>query len=302
MKKTVAEIVTKRIMDQIETAIKNGEAKAPWQMPWTNIQPVNFVSRTKYRGSNRMLLSCLGLKRPFFATIKQAASLGGKLKSNMGAFDGYPVIFWKFWVEEKTDEQTGEVRKQSKSLMRFFTVFHIDQFEGVDESKIQDLELQLKDNQNILDADTVLDCYEDHPEIQHGNNLAAYSPDLDLIIMPDKERFISSSHYYTTLFHELTHSTGAAKRLNRPGITEARTKELYSKEELIAEIGAAFLCAETGIENQGTQESSINYLRGWLEKLNNDPSLILFAAARAQNAVDHMLKARTTMQEPETEE
>jgi antirestriction protein ArdC len=128
------------------------------------------------------------------------------------------------------------------------------------------------------------------PEIKHGMAKAFYSPAGDFVGIPNRERFTSEDEYFSVLFHELTHSTGSEKRLNRPTITEANSfgSEEYSKEELIAEMGSAFLCGQAGIAER-TLSNSAAYLQNWLEALKNDRKLIVQAAAQAQKAADFIL-------------
>jgi antirestriction protein ArdC len=128
------------------------------------------------------------------------------------------------------------------------------------------------------------------PVIKHGMAMAAYSPVSDVVNMPDPARFKSEDHYYATLFHELVHSTGHEKRLKRAGILERNGygSDPYAKEELIAELGSAFLCGHTGIVDR-TINSSAAYLEGWLKSLKEDKTLIVHAAAQAQKAADFIL-------------
>ena len=131
------------------------------------------------------------------------------------------------------------------------------------------------------------------PPIHHGGSRACYQPSNDEVHMPDRERFDSSEEYYSTLFHELVHSTGHASRLGRTGITETIVfgSRTYSKEELIAEMGATFLCGHTGIEN-AVIDNSASYLASWLGRLRNDSRLVVQAAAQSQKAVDYVLDQR----------
>jgi antirestriction protein ArdC len=128
------------------------------------------------------------------------------------------------------------------------------------------------------------------PVIKHGMNMAAYSPVSDVVNMPDRVRFKSEDHYHATLFHELVHSTGHEKRLKRASIMERNGygSNPYAKEELIAEMGSAFLCGYAGIVDR-TIDSSAAYLEGWLKQLREDKTLIVHAAAQAQKAADFIL-------------
>jgi antirestriction protein ArdC len=138
-------------------------------------------------------------------------------------------------------------------------------------------------------AEEIVALMPKRPEIKHGLAKAFYSPSVDIVAMPDRARFDTEAGYFATLFHELTHATGAKARLNRPTLTESAGfgSNPYCKEELIAEMGAAFLCGQAGIEN--TMENSAAYLQNWLEQLQNDKKLIVQAAAQAQKAADFIL-------------
>ena len=135
------------------------------------------------------------------------------------------------------------------------------------------------------------------PVIKHGMNMAYYSPATDIVGMPDSSRFESVDHYHATLFHELVHSTGHEKRLKRASILERNGygSDPYAKEELIAEMGSAFLCGYAGIEER-TINSSAAYLEGWLKQLKADKTLIVHAAAQAQKAADFILNHQTEYQ------
>jgi antirestriction protein ArdC len=137
------------------------------------------------------------------------------------------------------------------------------------------------------------------PALNHGGALAFYRPATDTVQMPTRETFDNPEAYYSTLFHELTHSTGHQKRLNRPTLTDLQPfgSTNYSKEELVAELGAAFLCAQAGIEN-ATVNRNASYIAGWLRALENDRRMVILAAAQAQKAADYILGR---MAEPEAE-
>ena len=144
--------------------------------------------------------------------------------------------------------------------------------------------------QPIEEAEQVATKYQGQIEVIHGGSRAYYQPSNDWIRMPEKETFDDAEEYYSTLFHEFTHSTGHKTRLNRPGITEAHYfgDEIYSKEELIAEMGAAMLSGVVGIENK-TIKNSASYIQSWLGKLKEDRKLVVHAAAAAQRAADFIL-------------
>jgi antirestriction protein ArdC len=278
-KKTVYEIITDRIIAQLE------QGTTPWNKPWTARGdaglPHNFVTKKAYRGINTWLLLAAGYTSPAFLTFKQARDLGGSVRKGE---KGWPVVFWKFG---EVETKAGEVKDYA--FCRFYTVFNVSQCDG--------LQLPLADEQNEgLDDVPALDVCESmvqnwsgRPEIKHGPRGAFYSPSLDYVSIPERSAFNGPEAYYSTLFHELTHSTGHAKRLNRFQLGTFGDKN-YSKEELVAEMGAAFLCGFAGIENS-TIDNSAAYLASWLKVLKSDSKMIISAASQAQKAVDLILNS-----------
>jgi antirestriction protein ArdC len=260
----------------------------PWKRSWnaeTNI-PRNVVSMRPYSGVNVWLLS-QKYSSPYWLTFKQAQDKGGHIrkgeKSSM-------VVFWKF-IDKKSDGADGadvSVAGNGKvGMLRYYNVFNLDQCEGIPEPPKQE-------THNIFTpiekAEQIVSGMPLRPDIRHGGNKAAYSPMLDYIKMPEKHTFTTPEEYYSTLFHELSHSTGHQNRLNRKSLTEITGfgSHEYSKEEMVSEMSAAFLCAYAGIE-QKTLENSAAYLRGWLKSLANDKTMLVMAAAQGQKAADYIL-------------
>ncbi len=175
--------------------------------------------------------------------------------------------------------------------MRYYTVFNVAQCENISAGKMPITTETIHNHMDkIKQCERIIDTWKDKPEVRHGKQKACYMPFSDLVHMPALESFIHSEEYYSTLFHELTHSTGHEKRLNRQGITEIAPfgTPLYSKEELVAEMGAAFLCGFAGIEH-ATIDNSAAYIQGWLMKLKNDKKLIIIAATRHKKAANYIL-------------
>jgi antirestriction protein ArdC len=223
------------------------------------------------------------LQFTYWLTFKQCKDLGGNIRK--GA-QGTPVVYWN-WQEIEED---GETEKKVP-FMRYYTVFNVAQCENIPEDKIPaTTEATTTHIDKIMQCEGIVENWEDKPEIRHGEQKAYYRPSSDLVNMPQVETFMNSEEYYSTLFHELTHSTGHEKRLNRQGITEIAPfgTPLYSKEELVAEMGAAFLCGYTGIE-YATIDNSAAYIQGWLGKLKNEKKLVILAAAQAQKAANYIL-------------
>ncbi len=277
-------IITNRIIAQLEKDI------APWRKEWSGRTPTNLVSKKPYKGINLILLSMNEFTSNYWLTFKQAQQLGGKIKKGS---TGTPVIFWKtdnYAVtvpNDSTEENAPKTKIVLKPgfLLRYYTVFNLDQCEGIKNPQVTGQEFTPINKANII-----IDNYATKPQIVHNDgDRAFYSPARDILTMPSKNNFISPEAYYSTLFHELTHSTGHEKRLNRWKKEEVLSfgNESYSKEELIAELGSAFLCADSGISNK-TIENQTAYIRGWLKALKNDKKLIIHASAKATRAVNYM--------------
>lgn len=276
------QVITDRIIELLD------KGEIPWSKPWNmgNDMPRNLISKKAYRGINPFLLSAMRYTSPFWLSFKQAKQLGGGI--NKGE-KGCPVVFWK-WIEKKDPHRLpGEVVEKIPFL-RYYTVFNVDQCNNLDESKIPQLEEETREFSVIEEAELILANMPKVPLIEHVESRAYYMPMSDKVNMPRKELFKSDEEYYSTLFHELTHSTGHSSRLNRSGITELDSfgSHSYSKEELCAELGAAYLCGSAGI-GERIIENSAAYIQGWISRLRNDKKFIVTAAAQAQKASDYIL-------------
>ena len=209
---------------------------------------------------------------------------------------GSPVVFWK-WLERGEENQEGEETDSNSRrvpVARLYTVFNVQQCE------LPERLLPLLHIDNALGTDThqqieaceqIVASMPQRPAIQNGEARAYYRPGTDTVNMPERRLFAKAEHYYSVLFHELTHSTGHASRLDRVTLRDllAFGDTNYSKEELCAEMGAAYLCGIAGIENE-TVNNSAAYIQGWLSKLRNDKKLLVQAAAQAQRAADFILR------------
>jgi antirestriction protein ArdC len=266
-----------RITDRITALLEQGTV--PWQKPWkarTGL-PRNFVSKNPYRGINVFLLLAMMYESPFWLTFRQVSQLGGSVRKGEKAC---PVVFWKQTTTE--NKESGEQKK--KYLLRFYHVFNVAQCDGL---KISAEPVQ----ENVIaKPEEIVAQMPQPPILKHGMTHAYYSPREDCVGLPPRERFERTEDYYSTVFHEFVHSTGHEKRLKRSTLAESAGygSDPYCKEELIAEMGAAFLCglAEIG---ERTIDNSAAYLKGWLEQLRNDKTLIVHAAAQAQKAADFIL-------------
>ena len=281
MSKDIYEIITARFIDQLK------KGTVPWQKPWMGVQ--NIVSKKPYRGINALILGGSDFQSPYWLTFKQAHDLGGKVKKGEKAT---PVIYYKLF--EKRDDHGNLVlgsngRPTRIPFIRWSNAFNFDQTEGITppaqtESVGQNPLHPLEKAAKIVEEAKTCPIY-------HTGFAAVYSPGEDVIRMPAQKTFRSPEAYYQTLFHEMTHSTGHASRLDREGVTLPIKfgSERYSKEELIAELGASFLSNEAGILNQVQFDNSAAYLGSWIEKFENDPKMIFTASSQAQRSTDFIL-------------
>ena len=275
----VYEIISERIMNAIQTS-----NTLPWRKPWAGgaTMPQNISGR-KYNGANFFLLSMLGYSNPVFLTFNQIKQAGGRIREGEEK-NHFPVIYWK--MLKKTDDKGKET---CFPMLRYFLVWNIEQT-TVELPESMKVKPQIEFNP-IEAAEAIIEGMPNRPMMSSvdGGSRACYFPDRDVVSLPAANQFNANESYYATLFHELVHSTGHASRLNRAEITKPSYfgSHDYSKEELVAELGAAFLCAEAGIDN--TLDNSAAYIRGWLAALRNDPKLFVEAAAKATKAANYIL-------------
>src|SRR5690606_13203874 len=244
--KNVYDIITQQIIEKLEQNI------VPWRQPWTNAGiPKNPVTNRVYTGINVWILNALGYSKNLFLTFKQIQDLGGSVIKGSKSI---PVVFWK--QDIKVDTETGEEKK--KSILRYYSVFNIEQCEGLPEDYAQNT----VEHPYLIDScESVHKNMKDAPQLMHKHPEAFYSADYDVINIPHIKQFNSSDGYYSTLFHELIHSTGHEKRLNRKEITGKIefASYAYSKEELVAEMGACFLNSIFGLNRDF--ENNLAYIR-----------------------------------------
>lgn len=278
MSKSVYEMVTERIISELEKGI------IPWQKPWTGIASgaFNRISKKPYSLLNQMLLKHTGE----YATFKQWSDLGGTIRKGEKS---EIVVFWKIQAVEEENEDGEKITKQIP-LLRYYNVFHISQVDGV-----KPLEISKPNTvEPIEQAEQIFNTYLTREGIkleQITSNEAFYSPSRDLIHLPERQQFQSIAEYYSTAFHEATHSTGHKSRLDRlqTGATAAFGSETYSKEELVAEIGSASILNLLGIETDHSFRNSAAYIQSWLQVLRNDVRFIVSASSKAEKAVNYIL-------------
>ena len=280
MSKNVYEVITSRIFQLLE------EGTVPWRKPWSSVEglPKNLISEKTYRGVNLFLLAFSGYSSPFWMTYRQAKQLGGHVKKGE---QGWPVIFWKDLRREREDEEEDADEERPLFVARYYTVFNATQTEGVD---FAEPEVQNPDFDPIIRCEQIVAQMPDRPQIFHEEQRAYYNPKCDVVNVPAGEYFIGEPEYYSTLFHELVHSTGHESRLNRSSLSETKGfgSDPYCREELVAEMTAAMLCGYAGIDGK-TLENSAAYIQHWMEKLEEDPKLVISAASQAQKAADYVL-------------
>lgn len=280
MSKNVYEMVTDRIIEQLENGI------IPWEKPWTGVRSgaFNRVSKKSYSLLNQMLLKYEGE----YATFKQWTELGGHIRKGEKS---EIIVFWKVLPVEETQEDGTKIIKQIP-LLKYINVFHISQVDGIEPLKKE----ELNDIEPIEKAESILQDYWTREQItvEHiKGNKAFYSPMRDMIQLPLFEQFKNANEYYSTAFHESVHSTMKESRCNR---AEERKNKLvafgseeYSKEELVAELGSANLMNIIGIETRKSFRNSSAYIQNWLSVLKNDVKFIVSASSKAEKAVNYIL-------------
>lgn len=277
--------IQQQITEEIVQRIEEG-GLPPWKCPWTKTGespiPYNYATKQGYNGMNILLLwmraAEKGFSRNAWLTFNQAKSLGARVRKGEKSVR---CIFYK--PLEVEDEDAKGKRKRLIPLLRYFSVFNVEQIDDLDLP-----EIETKPRFVEYEPVTLLEEAAESiqlSEIVYGGDRAFYSPNRDFIELPAS--FHNASSHATTLAHELIHATGHKSRLDRfenldvEGLGKSK-KEAYAFEELIAEIGASFVCSELGIEGQHEQHAS--YLDFWLKHLKSDKSFLFKAAARASKA------------------
>lgn len=279
-KNTLYESVTDRIIKALESQV------VPWRRPW-DIEyalPVNAQTQKPYRGVNVLLLSLASYRDHRWLTFKQVKERGGRVRLGEKAT---VVVFWKRWRPQDADDELSQ-RREIPVLRQFF-VFNAEQCEDLD---LPELDRRSQHRHERLErAEQVIQAMPNPPVIRRAGNSAWYRPGTDIVQVPPLETFRSTDTFYATLFHELAHSTGHERRLGRPAVisrSEFGSRD-YSREELVAELSAAFCCAHLGIDDSVINDAA-SYLQGWLTVLRSDARAIVTASAQAQRATDFILR------------
>lgn len=262
----------------------------PWHCPWT--RPKN-IRGNRYRGFNLLILNFLtrdkDYKAKVYMTARQANELGGNIKKDE---KGFPVCFYQPRRLEEVKDENGETWLEEKhGFLRCYTVFNVEQTENV--NLPQNVLEEVKRNWEPLErADEIVLNYKDRPKIKASSAGGAfYVPSKDEVYLPPLKDFESVESFYSTAFHELCHSTGHEKRLNRKTLTASAAfgSKDYSLEELVAEIGSTMLLTECNLYNRLEQRQSAGYVKSWIARFKEKPALLWQSAAKAQKAVDWIL-------------
>ena len=297
------EAITKNIIEALESGT------VPWHKPWTapagNAFPHNAATGRRYSGLNVFTLWIVAERKGFesqaWLSYKQAQELGGNVKK------GEKGQFVQFWQVGKPWE-TGDVDSKGKPIIkksfmfRMYTVFNVEQCEGLTLPKRENISNIPEDFDVIEEAEAIASAYiaNGGPTVAHnGGDEAYYLPSSHSVHLPKQTQFDGKEEYYSTLFHELAHSTGHQSLLGRFSESSESMhfgSERYSKEELVAEFTNAFLCAEVGITDT-TLNNSAAYIQSWLKALKEDYTLALTAASRAQKAANLILAAKNKAEE-----
>ncbi|MEA3207141.1 MAG: hypothetical protein QOE70_198 [Chthoniobacter sp.] len=289
MKYDIYAAVTNRIIEQLEKGVVS------WQSPYFSKVgfPKNFASGQPYHGINVFLLASLRYTSPWFLTYLQAQALGGHVRKGE---KGSLVI--KYGTYSKQDESAagaGE-SEETRRYLKGYTVFHASQIEGVSFPEPEALP-ELPASELCDRAREMAAGMPNAPAIREGSAIPCYRPSSDSVHMPERRFFTGEEAYYSTLFHELVHSTGHVSRLARKSLienkgidAEGEARKVYAEEELVAEMGASFLCAHAGIIEAEIQNSAA-YLQGWIDALKSKDAKgwIIRAASQAQKAADFVL-------------
>lgn len=286
----VYKMVTEKVISMMEKGI------IPWHKPWhfagraDEEVAINYVSRQPYSLINQWLL----MEPGEYLTFKQINTLGGKVKK--GEKSKFVVFFTN--VEYEVEKKDGEKELRSYPLLKYYNVFHISQTEGI-ESKLKTTAPEEIQMPMCSEVDSAIELYvkgQDTLTFQNDrySDRAYYSPSDDKVVVPMRQQFNQMAEYYSTTFHELTHSTLIPKRCNRRSENEMAFfgSKAYSREELVAEMGAAMLCENFNIDSKQAFRNNVAYLQSWVKNLKEDTKAIVVAAGKAEKAVRYILGER----------
>lgn len=279
------EIVTKQVLEKLKQGI------IPWKKTWRSQCGLayNRITKKKYSFLNQMLLAHVGE----YASYKQWQQLGGQVRKGE---KGEKIVFWTFLHKDENGQTVDPnkvphdklVKCHKIPILKYHTVFHISQVEGVETCEES---VKVSDFDKVPNAEALKHQYltrENIPLVESEVTEATYAPGKDQICVPMGERFKKSEEYYSTLFHEIIHSTGHEKRLARLEKAHFGDKN-YAKEELVAEMGSAMILNQLGIDTEATITNSTAYIQSWMSAITDDPKLVVTAASKAEKAVNFVL-------------
>ena len=270
---SVYDEITQAIVAELEKGVP------PWVKSWSSHLPMNVVSQKEYRGINILLLWKASQRKftsPYWLTYRQAESLGGYVRQGSKATS---IVYAATGVKKEGDSETGEEEREYRFL-KYYWVFNIEQTEGIAYEKPE-----IKRPSVIIEeAEAFITGIGAKVEI--GGNKAFYRPSADVIHLPNPRDFKNMVDYYATALHEHVHWSGHASRLDRPLVNRFGTEE-YAFEELVAELGAAFLCSYLRIPSR-LREDHAAYINGWIRILKEDKRAIFKAASHATKAADYL--------------
>ena len=268
--------VTRQIKAQLEAGTR------PWIKPWNgggSPMPLRFNGEM-YQGINVILLWLQNRTAPTWMTYRQASEIGGQVRKG----EKGTAVCYSAPVTNKDDE--------TYRVYKWYKVFNADQIDDLPQSFAPPVIKEFANpDQRSIDADHLIACMP--ADVRHNEPRAYFNTGVDYINMPEWGTFRSGLDYYSTLFHELVHWTGHESRLDRKF---SSNKNDYAIEELVAEMGSAFLMAQLGLEAQ-VRDDHASYIKHWLNALNNDSKFIFSAAAAASKAVNYIWQTQTAKQE-----
>jgi antirestriction protein ArdC len=271
--------IIQTLTDRIIASLEAG--KAPWHKTWQGGLPASLSTGREYRGINIFLLGTQEFSSRYWVTFREALRLGGHVRKGEKAT---PIVYWKWRTPEEIEKADREGRRMPPCYPFTSYVFNLDQVEGLARPET---DVHHEPHRRLEIADLMLEMMPAKPEIHHAlSNSPCYLPDFDRVLLPHLSQFTSAENYFAVLFHELIHATGHARRLNRFAKDTGSRSERYSFEELVAEFGAAFLCAFCGIRTAQVEELQASYIAGWAQVFRKDPMVLLRAASAAQKAAD----------------
>lgn len=285
-KKDVYQVVTDKILAMME------QGDVAWEKPWFAVgAPMNIERKKPYQGVNVFLLGAEGRQSPWWGTIDQWNAKGAYIKKGEKSS---MVVFYKPLVVDK-EGKDGSTVKATIPLLRYSNVFNAEQVD-IDPAKLPAVGGPAGAEELPALEEVGLAMEKPVKIIVKGSDRAFYQPGADVITLPAKKQFKTTEGFYSTKFHEMVHSTGHSSRLDRDTLNQAGRfgDENYSREELVAELGAAMLCNMSGIETDKTLRNSATYIKGWSKALREDKKLFVKAAGQATKAVNYILGIKTT--------